>query len=113
MNKQNLLKAIELAEDPGQCKYFSEGLPSCVVGQLFVIEGAKEEEFASIEGLNTKSICDLNKAKQFQTVKHYLSQYSRDLLNVLQCCWDRDLEPNESLSDRKNKLVELVINYEG
>lgn len=108
MNKQNILKAIELAENPGGCKYFSEGLPSCVVGQLFAMEGAKEEEF---KGFNESSI--FNCLDKSQNLQNYLKDYPGRLLERLQDCWDFPLDTNETISDRKNKLIELVINYEG
>lgn len=107
MNKQNLLKAIELAENPGECEYFSEGKPSCVVGQLFVLEGAKEEE---IRYCNDKAISNVLNMSDHLT--KYLDDYPVDLLELLQDNWDSCLSIDEKLSDRKNRLVELVNNYD-
>lgn len=108
MNKQNILKAIELAENPGGCKYFSEGKPSCVVGQLFVIEGAKEEEFKECNYTGIGSTDSV-----LSSVMHYLDGYSIDLLDDLQSMWDCDLGPEEDLDERKARMVELAINYGG
>jgi hypothetical protein len=111
MNKQNLLKAIELAENPGECKYFSDGKPSCVVGQLFALEGAKSEEFNGI--INTKPIGTIHENKEFAKVKHYLYGYSTDILDDLQSMWDNNLDSEEDIDERKAQMVELVDNYEG
>jgi hypothetical protein len=108
MNKQNLLKAIELAVSPGECKYFNDGKPCCVVGQLFALEGAKVEEFDECNGV---SIGYPN--SKIAHVMHYLDSYDTDLLDDLQSMWDRDLDSEEDIDERKAQMVELVNFYEG
>jgi hypothetical protein len=79
--------------------------------QLFALEGAKEEEFNGI--INTKSIGTIREAKEFAKVKHYLDGYSTDILDDLQSFWDRDLDSEEDIDERKARMVELVDDYEG
>ena len=110
MNKQNLLKAIELAENPGECKYFSDGKPSCVVGQLFALEGTKEEE---LKGFNGNSIYYLLNISECTTLSKYQDNYPIRLLERLQDLWDGELDSEEDIDERKARMVELVNNYEG
>lgn len=41
MDKTNLYKALELATQPGACLYVYGGKPCCIIGQLYVLEGAR------------------------------------------------------------------------
>ena len=110
MNKQNLFKAIELAVNPGECKYFSEGLPSCVIGQLFALEGIQEKD---LKGFNGNSIYYILNNIESTSLSKYRDNYPIILLERLQDLWDRDLDSEEDLDERKARMVELVDDYEG
>jgi len=109
MNKENLFKAIELAVNPGQCQYFSDGKPSCVIGQLFALEGTQENELKEFNG---NSIYYLLNYAECSTLLKYKDNYPIMLLDRLQDLWDNNLDSEEDLDERKQRMVELVDNYE-
>lgn len=92
--KENLKKAIELANGAGSCQYRTEeGEPSCVIAQLYVLEGGDVndlQEDCSVETLagTSDKFCEI------------LKDYDMTLLNRLQMEWDVlgfvD-DPNEAL----------------
>jgi hypothetical protein len=101
--KEDLLKAIELAQNPGKCEYFVDGKPMCVMGQLAAINGAKEKDFLFVKEQCIENIllCD-NAAKQ------YFENYPDGLLSSLQVNWDCTDKDEE---ETKKILVDLVNSY--
>lgn len=101
--KEDLLKAIELAQNPGKCEYFVDGKPMCVMGQLAAMNGAKEEDFEAV-----KEECIPRVLESDGVVKKYFENYPSDLLDNLQINWDCT-DKNEE--ETKEMLVGLVNSY--
>lgn len=76
-----LQTAIDKAENPGECRYVVDGRPSCVIAQLYILEGGSvdtlEEWGATVIG------CVLNERHPAE-----LAHYPKTLLQSLQYLWD-------------------------
>lgn len=72
-------KAIELAQEPGACKYMVDGKPCCVIGQLAALEGVPANVLDT--ELTVSALIKLNKLPEF-------ASYPRELLFLLQRKWD-------------------------
>lgn len=98
--KENLLKAIELAENPGGCRY-SKG---CVVAQYFKLEGIdigpldKKLELGTVDGCAPVS-------PYFDTILADYTAEQRRFLNGLQTMWDIAVKNPEDVRRRMREDV--------
>lgn len=102
MNKENLYKAIELAQGQGVCRYVDDAKPCCVIAQLIHLEKGdislinKEHNDISISHLMRKN----------DHVRQTLSGYPLDLLIDLQDIWD-----SVTVNDPKLAMRECVDGF--
>lgn len=99
--KEKLLTAIDLAKNPGKCRYVIDEQPQCVIAQLAVLENVP---------IGTLKIWDFASNGESGGIGNIdppeLSHYDMGLLENLQDIWDsRDDEPEET----KQYMKELII----
>lgn len=87
----NVIKAIDLAKGPGECRYcLSDGNPICVIAQLLVIEG---DDISCLAEVNQRI-----GATSFPLTLSIHQKYDVDFLDDLQNMWD-DTEPSFLLTE--------------
>lgn len=82
--KDNLLRAIALAQKPGSCLYIHEGKPCCVIAQLLLLEGGDLEDIKAswIDWGNVH--IPIHKVEN----RGRLAKYPIKVLKQLQTIWD-------------------------
>ena len=97
-----LQTAIDKAENPGACCYVVNGRPSCVIAQLYILEGGSvdtlKEWGATVIG------CVLNERHPAE-----LAHYPKGLLQNLQYLWDIGVDDAESRREAMRKEVAKFI----
>lgn len=113
MLPENVKKACELACGPGDCKYFVDDKPHCVIGQLAVLEGCTVQELKEFkkrvkdDGSFADGVLNLIEHEPFKTK---LSKYNAEFLDKLQHYWDSDTRiNNEALLEEAERLYDCVV----
>ena len=104
--KDNLLKAIEAAVNPGGCVYMDDGEPCCVIAQLAYMEGVPKSNLSNWDaapGLAGSDIGSLLNASRVSYPKaHALAdKYGADRLIHLQGMWDMSEDPATKIRMRE------------
>lgn len=99
MDIKNLKKAVELAQGAGECDYLADGVPFCVIGQLYVLEGGSPKDLKEWEGCMIGGIEN----------RGCLQKYPIKLLDQLQEYWDSAEYGTES--ERRASMLALVEHY--
>lgn len=81
--KDNLLRAIALAQKPGSCLYIHEGKPCCVIAQLLLLEGGDLEDIKASWIDNGEHI-PIHRVEN----RGRLAKYPIKVLKQLQAIWD-------------------------
>lgn len=82
---QKLEQAIDLARDPGACRYVKDGAPCCVVAQLAVLEGIPVAVLKVWDGAEDGRPARVD---CIGALPEPLAAYPDDLLLELQQDWD-------------------------
>jgi hypothetical protein len=114
MNKDALLKAVELAQGPGQCRYRdSDRKPVCVAAQYVFLTKGQEALEKLIEGMSVATEIDPSQGGQ---VDVGLTEEERTLLRTLQYKWDdyklRDGVPEyrAQAAERARECMRQIVN---
>lgn len=98
-----LQTAIDKAETPGACRYVVDGRPSCVIAQLYILEGGSvdtlEEWGATVIG------CVLDEWHPAE-----FAHYPKGLLQNLQYLWDTGMDDAECRREVMRKEVKDFYN---
>ena len=104
--REKLMKAIDLAEGPGECTYVRDGRPCCVVAQLGAMEGIPLDTMAEWDRGGTRVGLILYAEKPGA---QELRPYGRELLGAIQELWDgadeTDITPEP---EKRAKMREIV-----
>jgi len=95
---EKLNKAIDLAEEPGSCKYVSDGKFCCVIAQLAFLEGVSITRLDSL--LNVEEYLKEGKLPE-------LSAYPRQLLSFMQIRWDHSASFS-SIKDARDWMRQIL-----
>ncbi len=102
--ENNVLLAIDSAEEAGTCEYVINGQPCCVIAQLAVIEGVTTDTMESWRHSggdgDPKSMIVGDVLDSFDTP---LDEYPRALLVSIQAVWDTnycEIDAREKMRDR-------------
>lgn len=76
-----LQTAIDKAKNPGKCRYVVDGRPSCVIAQLYILEGGSVDTLGKWR--STVIGCILEEQRPPK-----LAHYPKGLLQNLQYLWD-------------------------
>lgn len=98
---EKLNKAIDLAEEPGGCRYAIDGKPCCVIGQLAVLEGVPVSELDSAYGI------ELFLKRGCLSPISALAAYPLDLLICMQVRWDNSFSFS-SIDDARDWVRQLI-----
>lgn len=97
MLPENIKKACELAQVPGECKYVVDEKPCCVMGQLYVLEGFDINDLKETSDMFCNIITDNQQLID--------KKYGQLRLYDLQCYWDDyPLKTNEELLKKAEYL---------
>lgn len=103
LREQRVVEAIEKAEGLGSCDYVGIERPSCVIAQLYTLEGGSLAELECWEGHMVSAVID-----QFKP--ELLLAYNRDLLEDLQYLWDCP-DSNETKDAVKHRMKVRTREY--
>lgn len=96
-----LQTAIDKAENPGECRYVVDGRPSCVIAQLYILEGGSVD---TLEWWQSTVIgCILEEQRPPE-----LARYPKGLLQNLQYLWDIGLTNADT---RREAMREEVAKF--
>ena len=99
---EKINKAIELAQEPGACKYMVDGKPCCVIGQLAALEGVPAVVLDRTE-FTVSALIKRNQLPEF-------ASYPREFLYLLQRKWDCSKSiPIENARAEMHKFLDLSI----
>ncbi len=106
--KDLLLEAIEVAEEPAACTYVRQDAdnnhgPICVIGQLYALLGGDPSDMYDWGGMGITGLRDL---WVHESVDDEFSAFPRKLLHQIQRLWDSSLP--RSTVGRREAMVALV-----
>lgn len=100
MNKENLYKAIELAQGVGKCEYVVNDKPCCVIAQLITLEGGNVRNIpVEDNGCGIFSLIEKNRY-----IAELLVKYPKNLLIELQEIWD-----SNNIEEEAKILMKKVV----
>lgn len=123
IDREAMLKAIDLAKGYGSCKYRgADGTPMCVIGQYVFLKGGQESLDGLTEGYRCSHIKDFGTAgvdvvtpatdkteREFMAMEGPPSGLLEEpsLLRIVQRIWDNP-EPKTGADEAKQKMRDVV-----
>lgn len=103
--KENLYKAIDLAQGSGDCLYVCNERPHCVIAQLAFIEGISIEEMKTWSRNSCNVTIGIHEVLESKELKN-LSKYNWSLLVKLQNIWDMRIASEDNLKGEMKRVVD-------